>query len=324
MAGSGNLINYNLRTNKSIERNMMSELISCLDSVENYRYIGLGSKYFTDFILFHKKFGIGDMISLESLKDPKSVIQLEFNKPYECIRIEHESTTELLNNPKFPWSEKESIVWFDYDGAFCADQIGDAELCVRKLKSMSMFFISSSMSITKEIYDLSPIDRLTYVRDAINEEKYTKHLLPKDMAEVNIYSTFANIMNIAIMNSINMYNKGQKDLNKKRKAEQIAFFKYSDSTPMITIGWIVYDMIDEAKVKSLDFNKFSFYIPDGMPPYTIKVPPFTYKELAVLNKHMPNASYPIKEANFISKKEISEYEKVYRYYPTTIETGLVL
>mgnify|MGYP000731595878 CR=1 FL=1 len=53
MAGSGEVVNYNIRPCKNIERKMMCEMISCLatvDELSEYRYIGMGAKYFVDFI----------------------------------------------------------------------------------------------------------------------------------------------------------------------------------------------------------------------------------------------------------------------------------
>ena len=45
MAGSGEVVNYNIRPCKNIERKMMCEMISCLatvDELSEYRYIGMG------------------------------------------------------------------------------------------------------------------------------------------------------------------------------------------------------------------------------------------------------------------------------------------
>ncbi len=65
MSSSFEKINYNLRPNKCIERKMMCETLSRLSHLEhlhNYRYIGLGSPYFSDFSLFHKNLGITELI----------------------------------------------------------------------------------------------------------------------------------------------------------------------------------------------------------------------------------------------------------------------
>lgn len=324
MSGSGNVVNYSVRPNKSIERNMMSDLIACLESVDKYRYIGLGAKYFVDFVMLHKRFGINDMICLEARNATSCVDQFNFNKPYECINIIHKRTTELLVDSSFPWDQKESIVWFDYDDEFNREQLDDTNRCASKLKSMSLLFISSNMKFASGFPKMSPTERLTTVCNVINEDKYTRHLTTKDMSSNCFHKTIGSLFNLAVKNALSQYNKKERDVNKQKCAKQIAFFEYADSVPMMTIGWIIFSNHDKVMVDNLGFDNLPFFVPEGNDPFTINVPPFTYKELAVLNKHMPNASYPITEAKFISEADIYEYNKVYRYYPTVIETGLVL
>lgn len=68
MSRSGDKINYTLRLNKNVERKIFCDIISTLSyfaPVYNYRYIGFGSFYFSDFLLFHEKFKIHKGISLE-------------------------------------------------------------------------------------------------------------------------------------------------------------------------------------------------------------------------------------------------------------------
>jgi hypothetical protein len=55
MSSSYRKINYTLRPAKNIERKMLCEAFHKLHpfgKVQNYRYIGFGSTYFSDFILF--------------------------------------------------------------------------------------------------------------------------------------------------------------------------------------------------------------------------------------------------------------------------------
>ena len=69
MPGSDQNINYQIRPSKSIERKMMCELvkeIQIIQGTSELRYIGMGAKYFTDFLLFHNEFGVTDMISIEA------------------------------------------------------------------------------------------------------------------------------------------------------------------------------------------------------------------------------------------------------------------
>ena len=60
MTASYRLIDYSLRPAKFAERRMLSEMFSRLKvfgSLESYRYIGFGSIWFTDCVLFHRALG---------------------------------------------------------------------------------------------------------------------------------------------------------------------------------------------------------------------------------------------------------------------------
>src|SRR5258708_2057356 len=80
--------------------------------VDSYRYIGFGSTYFSDFILFHKSLGIRNMISIE--RDISNRPRFEFNRPYNCIRMLFGESSELL--PTLAWNTK-TILWLVYAGS---------------------------------------------------------------------------------------------------------------------------------------------------------------------------------------------------------------
>src|SRR5574344_888363 len=196
MAGSGEKVNYSVRTSKSIERKMMCEIIGCLEhitSVKDYRYIGMGAKFFTDFVLMHKKFGISEMLSLETKRSPEEVRRFNFNKPYNCIQIEFKNTTEWLNSTNYKWKDKNDIIWFDYDGSLRLNQITDIALAVKKVKSCSIIFASTNIDFLKNMKEEKPKERLYTYCSLINEEAFTKHLTVKDFAgEAGIMKTIAD------------------------------------------------------------------------------------------------------------------------------------
>ena len=118
MPGSDQLINYQLRPSKSIERKMMCELVKQIQIIEGtneLRYIGMGAKYFTDFLLFHNEFGVSDMISIEAERE--RAIRYEFNKPLKSIQMIYGTTNEVLPQLN-DFEKKMNLVWLDYDGAF--------------------------------------------------------------------------------------------------------------------------------------------------------------------------------------------------------------
>jgi len=61
-------VNYVLRPAKNVERKMLCEAFQRLTnfaSLREYRYIGFGSIFFSDFTLFHRNLGISDLIDID-------------------------------------------------------------------------------------------------------------------------------------------------------------------------------------------------------------------------------------------------------------------
>ena len=69
-------INYLLRPKKQIERKIIIEILQKIQKplkidISKYCYIGMGSIYYYDYILFHKFLGISNMVSIDD-KDCKN------------------------------------------------------------------------------------------------------------------------------------------------------------------------------------------------------------------------------------------------------------
>ena len=96
MPGSDKYINYQLRPAKSVERKMICSLIRQIQlsgGLTDFRYIGMGAKYFVDFMLIHHQFGTRNMISIEAQKELKQ--RYDFNKPLGFIEMKYGTTTEI-------------------------------------------------------------------------------------------------------------------------------------------------------------------------------------------------------------------------------------
>lgn len=96
MSRSGNLINYSLRPRKNIERKILCDIIRSLSyfgPVDEYRYLGFGSFYYQDYILFHKEFSITQAISFEI--DTRGY--LKNSKATKCVLNYIYSEWERLN-----------------------------------------------------------------------------------------------------------------------------------------------------------------------------------------------------------------------------------
>ena len=113
MAASYREIDYRIRPAKQAERIMMAESFKRLRfaNTESYQYVGLGSVYFSDFMLMHRALGTTKMVSIEKAVHDKA--RFEANLPFGCIEMLWGDTASEL--PKVDFSLR-SIVWLDYDG----------------------------------------------------------------------------------------------------------------------------------------------------------------------------------------------------------------
>ena len=140
MAASYRQINYSLRPAKAIERKMLCEAFQRLypfAKIETYRYVGFGSIYFSDFYLFHNALGMGDMVSIE--KDAHAQECFEFNKPYNCVRLDFRLASEVL--PELDWQAK-TIIWLDYDGKLNEMVLSDVTSVCARASSGTMLLVS--------------------------------------------------------------------------------------------------------------------------------------------------------------------------------------
>lgn len=327
MAGSSVSVNYNVRPCKSIERRMMCEMLSRLtpfDRICEYRYIGMGAKYFVDFSMLHKEFGMEKMYSMEICSDENNTNRFNFNKPFNCIEMLFGNAGDILKSSRLKWDNIKNIIWLDYDGGITSTQLQDVETCVGKVESGSVVFVSFNSDLGTCFKKSSPEEKMEIYCNRIDNEFLTKRIVPKDVSKGRIDATTNKMFDMIIKNKILERNSTIKEAENKYNYHQLLYFKYKDSVAeMITMGWIIYKKADEDKYEKCGFPELEFFN-DTDQPYDITVPNFTYKELTVLNRNMPDAKYPIKEAQFLSEEEINAYKKIYRYYPTTFETAVVL
>lgn len=315
-------INYSLRPNKSIERKMIIETIqklSYLDDLRNYRYIGFGSTYFTDFILFHKYFGLDKMISIESEDEKK--LRFEFNKPFSCIKMEYGRASDVL--PNLDLSEYLNIIWLDYDGKIEDYIFSDINTVVSNSKSGSMFLIS----INVEPDDGEKKERMQKLIDRVGKLRipveYTDILLSG-----NIYPLVAYEMIDRQIKKTLLERNGADD--SKLDYLQLFHYLYKDGAQMLTVGGILLDNKQKKLLKKMKFEELPHLSNNGQ-SYKIKCPNLTYKEVHHLNNLLPcridiSTSGNIKNKEFkkipLKPNDIKNFAEIYRYYPNFVETNM--
>lgn len=329
-------INYSLRPAKHIERKMFCETfgrLSILDSIKNYRYIGMGSAYFADYSLFHKILGINKLISIEGASDTQARKRINFNKPFACIDVEFGWTTEVL--PKLPWDkwQEKSIVWLDYVDKLKEFMFNDIDTVLFKVKPGSIFLISVNIEEDNDRDEkLNPTllsakeFRLKMLRENVGMESIPIRAKDLVLNIENNKSIIREIIDTAFQTAIKKRNSGVSEEDKV-EYKQLFNLHYRDSADMLTVGGIIYTKNQKEKIGEM-FKHLDF-IRTGDNCFSIVVPKLTYREIHALDKVLPHikAKEKKKERSDFNKIPLSSidkknYESIYRYFPTFAETNL--
>lgn len=306
-------INYYLRQQKSIERRMFCHLFSNISRVfdlHQYQYIGMGAKYFADFLLFHREFGFQKMISIEADVDNKD--KYEFNKPLNCICMQYGLSSEVL--PKLDWTETpRSIIWLDYDSKLEKYMLEDIETIVAKIPSGSMFFISFNSEWPK--FGANQGSRRKEELKNKLKEYFPNTFVNRDFTDKNKHRTQSLPINNTIDNAVS--------LRTGMTYTQLLDFVYQDGSEMTTIGGILLNEKDLALFNNLSFTHLDFVKQDRSTyAYSLVIPPLTYKEATKIFEYLPCDDLSVINIPGLDEKHIKQVAKVYRYYPFYLETSL--
>lgn len=326
--GSYDKINFLLRPNKSVERKMVCEMLSGISSIKDlsaYMYVGLGSVYFADFLLFHRHLGIKKMVSIESDDNVKD--RCEFNKPFSCIDVKMGESSNVL--PNLDIQGNDSIVWMDYDDAISDSVFSDINTVVSKMRPDSFFMLSINADMRmletpmEADGEINPARR---VIEIIGDERFPNQYRDKDMTP----KTYLGLLYHCIMNEISSAIQKRNGIEDKRVVfRQTVNFLYQDGAKMLTLGGFLFneeeaeDHLTRMSIPSLPYYK------NDEDSFKIQCPVLSLKEIQALNSHLPCVVYDdgILEDEYLNKfplnnGDIRKYAGLYRYYPSYVETLL--
>ena len=304
-------VDYTVRPAKNIERKMFAEMFTRLrmfHPLENYSYVGLGSTFFSDFVLFHKLLGISRMVSIEKFTDHSD--RIIFNKPYGCIEVEFGETTDAL--PRLDWSQP-AIVWLDYDDDLDRRKLEDLVYLAQNLSSAS-FLLITLPSFPKSFQAGDPPvlrERLEIMRSVLG------HRLPDSVQSRDtgdLPGVQRRIANAVVYEALASRNAGVTE-SARINYRQTLYFRYADSTDMVSFGGLFLSGADSRKVGRSRMRDLPFYR-SGEDYFHLNPPKLTAKERHYLDKQLPGggAVCPGIPADFVS-----EYASIYRYFPYFVE-----
>jgi len=300
------IINYQIRPLKQIERKLVSEGLLSLKlhgiDISSYQYIGFGSIYFHDFLLFHKYLNINEMICIEK-DDIKK--RMEFNKPYDFIKLWMGDFTEKV--PELIKLKNPQLLWLDFDGVLDKNLLEGISNYVSVCTPGTIIIITinchpSSYKFTKD----SKLDKHQQIINDLVDEfgSLAKDLEKKDVTPSKMSITLSRFIKRKIKSAL---------LSTDMKFIQLFDYTHKDNSPMVTYGGIIGDY---------ENNRFEekIFVTENNPQKVIKAPPLTNKEKKYFDAHLGKIKKELDKLGDIKEFEIKPdlvkgYIEFYRHYP---------
>lgn len=304
--------NYALRPNKCAERKIILDCLALLQDefpIRDYRYVGFGSVWFIDFIIFHKTFRMRDMISLEREKSRKQ--RVAFNKPYNCIQIRMDHSTDVL--PTLAWN-KRTILWLDYDDVLEKHFFADIDTFCRLAPSGSALIVTSNAHLGQvyPVYEHEQLqDPVSLLREVAGD------FVPSDAANRITGAYFPGLVAETLLAAAQSASLSRPD---NFSAQTLFNIGYSDGVPMVTIGVMIVNEEDRHKLDQIGIANHASYL-GASDQFWIDLPHLTQKEKLALDALLPSdKSLKVADLPFeLRPAELDSYAKFYRFYPVFAE-----
>jgi hypothetical protein len=310
-------INYALRPAKNVQRKMLAEALRGLNEfgrLEYYRYIGFGSTYFSDFTLFHKAFGMRNMISLE--RDLVNRRRFEFNCPFSCIQVVFGDSNDVL--PTLGWDAK-TILWLDYDGTLDTSMLTDVRFFCASAPAGSMLVVTVDAEPGEQTENPSRLEKLTSI---LGPDRLPPDIKESDLGNWGTASVFRRILTAEILSTLSERNGGL-DAPNQLVYQPLFYFCYKDGSRMVTIGGLLYSREQQTTLGKCGFDQLDFLQLSrkwNAKPFIIDVPRLTYREIRHLDKQLPRRRKKKLTVPHVPHSDIQKYEKIYRFFPNFAET----
>lgn len=313
-------VHYALRPAKQVERRILVDALFLLSEtgfpVRDYQYTGMGSIHFVDFALFHKFLGIKSMLSVEISKKIEN--RVRFNAPYRNL-VAVETGKPIGDFISKLDQDRRHLLWLDYDDILRTEMLQDVALSATALSNGSILLIT---------VDTEPPYNKTNNNEDTQENLKERKEYFEDIASNYIQTFSIDDFKYEALPEINMHVlkkaletglTGRYDL----VYQPLFNFLYKDGHRMLTIGCMLCDKKSARRIRKsrlaitsyirLSFDKDFFWI---------KVPILTRKEQIHLDAEMPCVDGWCPSEFEISPEDVSDYKKIYRFYPSYAEVLL--
>jgi hypothetical protein len=316
MTASFRKIDYSLRPAKYAERRMLSDIfrrLSPFNRVEDYVYVGFGSVWFSDFILFHRALGVKDMISIEEAQAYKA--RIEENKPFR-IAVDYRNSKTAL--PSLPWQRKQ-FIWLDYDTPLSTDMLYDMQTVSRRASSGTVLAVSVQCRTATEVDEVNdpdytgqqtPFERFIA---RFKRERVPTHAAPDDLYAWRFGALSRQMLSDEIATGLASRNAAQG--NSPMTFTPICGIEYEDGAKMTTLVGVFSSVAEQNLLTDCKFDALDFISGVGN-PVRITVPKLTVREFKRLESQLPLEVGAELELGTIPPGEAKNFQKLYRYLPS--------
>lgn len=296
-------VDYRIRPAKQAERRLLCGVVARLDRlrpITEFRYVGMGSIYFVDFVLMHRLFGINAMTSIEERVE--ILERCRFNQPYECIDIVEKSVASALPELR---SARPTVMWLDYTGKTDAGRLEEIAVACADLATPSFFAITTDVSVAREE------ERLAEFRQHFGDRDAARITKPADINRKKFAPLIWSYIDGAIRDAVGTRIDDA-------KYEQVLHVRYADGAEMLTVGGLIYR--DDEELQKCEFGSLDFFHDRGE-SYDLRLPKLTYRERASLDRLLPDGDLSAAPAG-LEEDDIKDYAKLYRHAPYYVDVHI--
>jgi hypothetical protein len=311
---------YSLRPSKQVERKIMIEVLLRLSTagcdISEYAYLGFGSVYYVDFIMFHKYLFIDTMTCIEWGDVAK---RMRFNKPFKFIELKLGSLSKHI--PRISRQQK-LLVWLDYDRPLDEEMLQDIDGVSSRLGRKSIFVVTTDArpKLPKDLFDLEA--KSLAQREAITRDTYNgwfNQYVASPVTRTTVSGTHvAPLFYEAILERIRQ--------TLTRRSEGLQFIQlfnyfYADGAPMLTVGGLIGTDEDRKALGATGILAHEM-VRTSAEPLQISVPPLTVREKHWLDQRLDSKLTPAKLRFELDDRLLKNYVKFYKEYPAYMEALL--
>lgn len=307
--------NYLLRPSKQVERKLFIETFHHLRAagypIDKYTYIGLGSVFYADFILFHKYLYIDVMTRVEWADIER---RMRFNKPFDFVTLKMGAVSEIISGLS---RKTRHLVWLDYDRPMDSEMLNDLDGFLQVLAPGSLILITVEAEprlSEPEFEDLSAHRKekryLEYFRSEFSS-LITDNIRLPDLARNDLPSLLRRILHSQVSKSL----VSRSPLN----FHQLFSFVYADGAQMFTLGGIIDGENAHERLRKAGILNLA-HVRTGDRIEKISVPPLTVREKEWIDSKLLSGSKRVGNSLGLEPRLLRNYIAFYKYYPTYFET----